>query len=64
MSNDKTSNGNETTKVEEIKISVCGSGGVGKSAITYQYCFSKYTEIFDPTIEDQCKKKKKKFFYI
>eukprot|EP01080_Neovahlkampfia_damariscottae_P008438 gene8438-264_t len=47
----------EQLKVEEIKVSVCGGGGVGKSCLTYQYCFNKYKDQFDPTIEDTYQKK-------
>ena len=37
----------------EYKIVVVGSGGVGKSALTVQYCFNHFLEAYDPTIEDQ-----------
>ena len=36
----------------EYKIVVLGSGGVGKSALTVQYCCGTFVEKYDPTIED------------
>jgi GTPase KRas protein len=39
-----------------IKISVLGSGGVGKSAITVQFVSDHFVEIYDPTIEDFSRK--------
>ena len=36
----------------EYKVVVLGSGGVGKSALTVQYCCGTFVEKYDPTIED------------
>eukprot|EP01080_Neovahlkampfia_damariscottae_P010114 gene10114-2533_t len=44
-------------KVEDIQISVCGGGGVGKSCISIQYISYNYNDIFDPTIEETYQKK-------
>lgn len=34
---------------EEIKIVVCGAGGVGKSAFTIQFVSNHFVEEYDPT---------------
>lgn len=39
-----------------MKIIVLGAGGVGKSAITVQFCQNVFVEKYDPTIEDSYKK--------
>ena len=39
-----------------IKISVLGTGGVGKSAITLRYVRDRFVEDWDPTIEDAYRK--------
>ncbi len=39
-----------------MKVIVLGSGGVGKSAITVQFCQNVFVEKYDPTIEDSYKK--------
>eukprot|EP00300_Choanocystis_sp_HF-7_P016137 c19316_g1_i5.p1 GENE.c19316_g1_i5~~c19316_g1_i5.p1 ORF type:complete len:202 (+),score=49.37 c19316_g1_i5:33-608(+) len=36
----------------EIKLCVCGPGGVGKSALTVQYIQRTFMEDYDPTVED------------
>lgn len=41
---------------ETIKLIVLGSGGVGKSAITVQFCRNCFVDKYDPTIEDSYKK--------
>ena len=40
----------------DIKMIVMGSGGVGKSALTLRYTYSKFIEKYDPTIEDSYRK--------
>jgi len=37
--------------MREYKVVVLGPGGVGKSALTVQFCHSKFVEKYDPTIE-------------
>jgi len=37
--------------MKEYKVVVLGPGGVGKSALTVQFCHSKFVEKYDPTIE-------------
>ena len=39
-----------------IKLSVLGTGGVGKSAITLRYVRDRFVEDWDPTIEDAYRK--------
>ena len=39
-----------------IKLTVMGSGSVGKSAITTQFCSGVFVEQYDPTIEDSYRK--------
>ncbi|OAF67058.1 Ras-related protein Rap-2a [Intoshia linei] len=39
-----------------LKTVILGSGGVGKSAITYRYINQSFHEKYDPTIEDHYKK--------
>jgi len=41
---------------EEFKIVVVGSGGVGKSGLTLQFCAGKCPKRYDPTIEDSYRK--------
>lgn len=38
------------------KVCVLGDGGVGKSAITIQFCSNHFIEEYDPTIEDSYRK--------
>jgi small GTP-binding protein len=55
--------------MKEYKVVVLGPGGVGKSAMTVQFCHSKFVEKYDPTIEASSlqsnnKKKNKKFLFF
>jgi Ras-related protein Rap-2C len=38
--------------MQEFKVVVLGSGGVGKSAITVKFVSGQFVERYDPTIED------------
>merc|ERR1711998_131699 len=40
----------------EFKIVVVGTGGVGKSGLTLQFCAGKCPKRYDPTIEDSYRK--------
>ena len=42
--------------ITELKITIFGSGGVGKSAITIQFIQNCFINFYDPTIEDGYKK--------
>ena len=44
------------TKVEEAKLVVFGTGGVGKSALIVQLIQSQFVEQYDPTLEDSYRK--------
>eukprot|EP01084_Bolivina_argentea_P179002 309338_1 len=50
----KSSTNNDYLK--EVRISVHGSGGVGKSALTIQFVVNEFLEEYDPTIEDYYRK--------
>jgi len=39
-----------------VKLTVMGSGSVGKSAVTTQFCSGIFVEQYDPTIEDSYRK--------
>ncbi|KAJ5074305.1 ras gtpase [Anaeramoeba ignava] len=39
-----------------IIISIIGNGGVGKSTFTTQFCYSKFIQYYDPTIEESFRK--------
>ncbi|KNC71553.1 hypothetical protein SARC_15907, partial [Sphaeroforma arctica JP610] len=43
-------------KLQEMKLLIVGSGGVGKSALTVQFTQSTFVEEYDPTIEDTYRK--------
>jgi GTPase SAR1 family protein len=45
--------------MREYKVVVLGPGGVGKSALTVQFCHAKFVEKYDPTIEVSLGEKKK-----
>jgi len=40
----------------ELKIAILGNGGVGKSAITYRFIQNKFSDTYNPTIEDSYRK--------
>eukprot|EP00732_Lithocolla_globosa_P002915 Lithocolla_globosa_v1_NODE_2094_length_2172_cov_203.718942.p1 type:complete len:186 gc:universal NODE_2094_length_2172_cov_203.718942:812-1369(+) len=42
--------------VQEYKIVMLGSGGVGKSALTVQFVSGIFVENYDPTVEDSYRK--------
>jgi len=52
--------------MNNLKIVVLGSGGVGKSALTVQFVQGIFVEQYDPTIEDRCviKKQRSIFFFF
>eukprot|EP00128_Syssomonas_multiformis_P014800 Colp12_sorted_trinity150504_noHs@14173 len=43
--------------VRQCKVVVVGSGGVGKSCVTTRFVRDKYSEYYDPTIEESYRKK-------
>mmetsp|Transcript_76056 Transcript_76056/g.150707 ORF Transcript_76056/g.150707 Transcript_76056/m.150707 type:complete len:191 (-) Transcript_76056:286-858(-) len=40
----------------DIKLTVLGAGGAGKSCVTIQYCLNHFLPDYDPTIEDSYRK--------
>lgn len=40
-----------------INVVMLGGGAVGKSSITVQFCYKKFEETYDPTLEDSYKTK-------
>ncbi|MCC7159987.1 MAG: hypothetical protein IT281_10690 [Ignavibacteria bacterium] len=50
--------------MKEYKVVVLGPGGVGKSALTVQFCHSKFVEKYDPTIEASKYYFKKFIFFV
>ena len=42
--------------MQEYKLVVLGTGGVGKSALTVQFVQNIFVERYDPTIEDSYRK--------
>ncbi|TIB68349.1 small G-protein Ras2 [Wallemia mellicola] len=44
------------SKATPYKLSVLGDGGVGKTALTVQFCMNSFVETYDPTIEDSYRK--------
>ena len=41
---------------EELYLVILGDGGVGKSAITIQFCQKRFQDHYNPTIEDTYRK--------
>ncbi|TGZ80230.1 ras-domain-containing protein [Ascodesmis nigricans] len=41
-----------SAEMESISITVCGDGGTGKSSISLRLVRSKWTEEYDPTVQD------------
>ena len=48
--------------MQEYKLVVLGTGGVGKSALTVQFVQNIFVERYDPTIEDSYRKQVCPFF--
>eukprot|EP01130_Rhizamoeba_saxonica_P013610 TRINITY_DN5826_c0_g1_i1.p1 TRINITY_DN5826_c0_g1~~TRINITY_DN5826_c0_g1_i1.p1 ORF type:complete len:183 (-),score=51.13 TRINITY_DN5826_c0_g1_i1:45-593(-) len=42
--------------MSSYKVVIVGGGGVGKSAITFQFIYNKFIDFYDPTIEDSYRK--------
>ena len=49
-------------RMQEYKLVVLGTGGVGKSALTVQFVQNIFVERYDPTIEDSYRKQVCPFF--
>ena len=49
--------------MQEYKLVVLGTGGVGKSALTVQFVQNIFVERYDPTIEDSYRKQVKNRVY-
>jgi len=54
--NSKQANTTHGSQLDEYKLVVMGSGGVGKSALTVRFVTADFPEEYDPTIEDSYRK--------
>lgn len=49
-------NNGEQRNKDKVSVSVLGTGGVGKSALTLRFTKDQFMEEWDPTIEDAYRK--------
>ena len=56
MLHELRNNRNLYFRMQEYKLVVLGTGGVGKSALTVQFVQNIFVERYDPTIEDSYRK--------
>ena len=56
MLHELRNNRNIYFRMQEYKLVVLGTGGVGKSALTVQFVQNIFVERYDPTIEDSYRK--------